>query len=231
MHKRDDRGRKRDYTQNELEDALAALIASTKRVHRKLNLLEIAKKIEVARKGLGDLKKLSEAIGLSTEMLRQFSRVTKLSPEVQRYVTQGVIKSVDIADRISRLPREDQLLVAQAVVRGELSGDDVRAIVSFRKHQPKFPIREIISCVTSSRSIKEYVVQFLIPAGEKKLNHIETRFVKLLGKDKVCSVNAEKGVGNLILNIEGKKQLELIAKEKSLTKRELVEKVISGEVK
>lgn len=230
MHKKDDKARKRDYGQSEVEDALAGLIASTKRIHRKLNLVQIAKKIEIARKGLGNLKSVSEAIGLSTEMLRQFSRVTKIAPEARRFVTEGAIQSVDIADRISRLPPADQFLVAQAVAHGKLNGDDVRAIVSFRKDQPKLPISKVISCVTDSRNIREYVVQFLVSA-EEELKNIEERFSKLFGQDGVRSVNVEKGLGTLILNKEGKKRFELIAKRKGLTKRALVEKIISGEVK
>jgi hypothetical protein len=230
VHKKDDKARKRDYGQSEVEDALAGLIASTKRIHRKLNLVQIAKKIEIARKGLGNLKSVSEAIGLSTEMLRQFSRVTKIAPEARRFVTEGAIQSVDIADRISRLPPADQFLVAQAVAHGKLNGDDVRAIVSFRKDQPKLPISKVISCVTDSRNIREYVVQFLVSA-EEELKNIEERFSKLFGQDGVRSVNVEKGLGTLILNKEGKKRFELIAKRKGLTKRALVEKIISGEVK
>jgi len=230
VHKKDDRARKRDYSQSEVEDALAGLIASTKRIHRKLNLVQIARKIEIARKGLGNLKNISEAIGLSTEMLRQFSRVTKIAPEARRFVTEGKIQSVDIADRISRLPPADQFLVAQAVAHGKLNGDDVRAIVSFRKDQPKLPISKVISRVTDSRNVREYVVQFLVPA-EEELKNIEDRFSKLLGQDGVRSVNVGKGLGTLILNKDGRNRFELIAKRKGLTKRALVEKVISGEVK
>lgn len=230
MHKKDDRARKRDYSQSEVEDALAGLIASTKRIHRKLNLVQIARKIEIARKGLGNLKNISEAIGLSTEMLRQFSRVTKIAPEARRFVTEGKIQSVDIADRISRLPPADQFLVAQAVARGELNSDDVRAVISFRKDQPKLPISKVISRVTDSRNVREYVVQFLVPA-EEELKNIEDRFSKLLGQDGVRSVNVGKGLGTLILNKDGRNRFELIAKRKGLTKRALVEKVISGEVK
>jgi hypothetical protein len=230
VHKKDGRLGKIGYSQSEVEDALAGLIASTKRIHRKLNLLQIAKKIEIARKGLGNLRNVSEAIGLSTEMLRQFSRVTKLDPEARRFVMQGAIKSVDIADRISRLPAADQFLVAQRVARGELNSDDVRAVISFRKDQPKLPISKVISRVTGSRNIREYVVQFRVPA-EEELKNIEDRFSKLLGQDVVRSVNLEKGLGTLILNEDGKKRFELIAKEKGLTKRALVKKIISGEVK
>ena len=231
MNKKHHKFPKKDYSQNEVEDALAGLIASTKRVRRKLNLVEIAEKLDIARKGLGNLKKVSEAVGLSLEMLRQFTRVAKLSPEVRSLVAEGLIQSVDIADRISRLPLPDQLPVARAVANGELNSDDVRAIVSYRKQRPKMLINKVISNVTSSRNIREYVVQFLPPKGENQLKDVEERFIKLLGKDAICSLSIEKGVGILILNAKGKERLQTNAKRQGLTKREMVEKIISDEVK
>lgn len=232
MHKKkDDTAGKRNYSQSEVEDAVAGLIASTRRAHRKLNLAQIAKKIEVAREGLGSLKGVAEAIGLSTEMLRQFARASKIAPEARRFVTTGAIQSVDIADRISRLPAADQLPVAQRVARGELTGDDVRAIISLRKVQPKLPMSEVISRVTGSRNVREYIVQFLVPAGEVELKDIEDRFSKLLGREGVRSVSVEKGLGTLILNKDGRNRLELIARRKRLTKRALVNQIVSGEVK
>lgn len=222
---------KREYSESEVEDALAGLIASTKRVHRKLNLLEISRKLEIARKALGNLKNVSNAIGLSTEMLRQFSRVAKLAPEVRGLVGKGVIQSVDIADRISRLPSPDQLPLARAVARGELTSDDVRAVVSLRKQLPKMEISKVIHRVTSSRNIREYIVQFLLPSGEDKVKDIEARFIRLLGKEGLCSLSFKNGVGTLILNAAGKRRFQDIAKAKSLTKRALVNRIIFGEVK
>jgi len=230
VHNREGKVAKKEYGHSEVEDALVALIASTKRTHRKLNLVQIAEKLEIARKGLGSLKNVSKAIGLSTEMLRQFSRVTKIAPEARRFLSQGAIQGVDVADRVSRLPTADQFSVAQAVARGNLNSSDVRAIITFRKDQPKLPISEVISRVMNSRNIREYVVQFLVPA-EEDIRSIKDRFSKLIGHDGVRSVNAEKGLGTLILNKDGKNRLELIAKRKGLTKRAIVERVISREVK
>ena len=59
-------------------EALAALIANTRRVKRKLDLLEITSWLEIARCGLGSLQAVSDTIGLSVEMLRQFKTVNKL---------------------------------------------------------------------------------------------------------------------------------------------------------
>ena len=44
----------------------------------------------------------------------------------------GSITSMDLADRLSRLPKEDQYPVATGVVSGELDAHDVRAILGLR---------------------------------------------------------------------------------------------------
>ena len=230
MHKNNEPP-KRKYSESEIEDALAGLIASTKRIHRKLNLLEVARKLEVARNALGSLKNVSNAVGLSTEMLRQFSRVPKLAPKVRELLEKGIIQSVDVADRISRLPRPDQLPIAQAVARGELNSDDVRAVVSLRKQLPKMEINKVIHRVTSSRNIREYVVQFLHPSGEDSVKDIKARFITLLGKGGLCSLSFKNGVGTLVLKETGKVRLQGIAKAKGITKRALVDRIVSEEVK
>lgn len=179
---------------------------------------------------MGGLKKVSDAIGLSPEMLRQFSRVERLSPETKKLVYKGVIQSVDIADRISRLPMPDQLPVAQAVARGELGDDDVRTVVSLKKELPKIPITEVITRVQASRNIKEYVVQFLVSSKEFKKKDLEIRFIRLLGKKNFISLSVKNGVGTLIFNTAGRNRLQEVAKRKGLTKRRLIEGMLVGEV-
>ncbi len=218
------------HSDTKVDDALVALIASTRRIRRKLDLLDVAAKLKVAREGLGSLKKVADAIGLSVEMLRQFSRVEKLSPRVKKLIEQGKIHGVDMADRISRLPSRDQLPVAQAVVRGELNTSDVRAVVSLRKDVPRMRIKAVIDRVKSSRNIKEYVVEFMIPCKKSKKADIEARFAKTVGKNNIRSFTTKKGVGILVLNAAGLKQLQEVAKRRRFTKRRLVNGIASGEV-
>jgi hypothetical protein len=226
------RASKRKYTQNQVEEAFAGLIASTRRVRRKLNLLEIARKLRIAREAMGSLKQISDAVGVSEEMLRQFSRVEKLSQDVKDLLANGIIQSVDIADRLSRLPMQDQFAVAQEVAKGDLNSADIRAIVSLRKALPRLRIENIIDRVKASRNIKEYVVQFLVPPERGKPNKdIESQFIGLLGKENLRSFRIKKGVGTIFLNATGKNRLQEIAKKEGLTKRKLVNRIVFGEVK
>jgi hypothetical protein len=219
---------KKVYAQDEVEVAVAALIASTRRVRRPLKLLEIAHNLEIALSAYRSLSKLADAIGVSSEMLRQFSRVNKLSHATKQFLSDGSIESVDIADRLSRLPVPDQLSVARAVAHGKLTSDDVRAIVSLRKALPKEKIGKVIDRVKSSRNIKQYVIEFMIPF-HKTGKTIKEQFMSTLGKDGIVSFSTKGRVSHAILNTTGKHRLENIAKQKGCTKRTLVNKIIARE--
>lgn len=217
-----------NHTDAAVEDALAALIASTRCVRRRLNLVDIAEKLAVAREAMGSLKEVADAVGLSAEMLRQFSRVEKLSPGVRKLVAEGKIHGVDIADRISRLPSQDQLPVARAVIRGELNSDDVRAVVSLRKDLPTAAIREVMKRVERSRNIKEYIFEFHAPKGNVRRRAIKQRFIQIVGEENVRSLTLNRGVGTLILTALGMRRLQEEAKGRRITKRVLVNGVVAG---
>ena len=158
------------YSQDEVENAVARLIASTRRKRRQLKLLEIANDLGIALSAYKSLSNVADVIDISPEMLRQFSRVNKLCNPVKKLIADGTIQSVDIADRLSRLQVVDQMPVALAVAQRNLTSDDVRAIVSLRKALPKEEIGKVIDRVKRSRSIKQYVVEFLIPTQKRKGN-------------------------------------------------------------
>lgn len=217
------------YSQDEVENAVARLIASTRRKRRQLKLLEIANDLGIALSAYKSLSNVADVIDISPEMLRQFSRVNKLCNPVKKLIADGTIQSVDIADRLSRLQVVDQMPVALAVAQRNLTSDDVRAIVSLRKALPKEEIGKVIDRVKRSRSIKQYVVEFLIPT-QKKEKEIKEFFIRTLGKESIVSFGSSGRISQAILNATGKRRLEDIAKKEGLTKRALINKIISGEI-
>jgi hypothetical protein len=210
----------------ETDEALSALIASTKRVRRKLDLLQVAKFLDIAEEGLGSLEAVSERIGVSPEMLRQFACVKKLTPRVKRLVTRGAISSVDVAYRLSKLSSADQSFVAAMASRGELASADVRAIVASRMANPRAPIRKITERVLASRPIKEYEARFVVPAAGGGAQALRGRFSRLLGEDNIRAFSVEDQVATLVVSPEGKDRLQEAAKKHKLTKRELIQNLV-----
>jgi hypothetical protein len=216
--------------QSQLDDALAALLASTRRPKRTLNLVEVNDKLRTAARLLGSLHAVGEALGLSDETVRQFGRIEKLSPGVTELVKSGQITGMDLADRLSRLPRTDQLPVGAAVVSGALDAADVRAILALRKAMPEVPIQRLIGRVRASRNIKEYVAEFLAPRPPAGSATLLRRLSPVLGRHEVRDLEIRDAVGRVYLNVRGKKALADAARKEGVTKRVLLQRLINGEV-
>ena len=209
--------------ETKLEEALAVLIASTKRVRRSLDLVQVADYLEIARRKLGSLKAVGEAIGLSDEMLRQFASIGKLTTETRRLVAQRRIDSVDVAHRLSKLAANDQVRVGSLAARGDLSSDDVRAIVTLRKALPKESIENVIDRVRRSKNIREYLVQFVLPSTEMTACELRERFAPVLGAENIRWLRVRGHVGVVAANSEGNKRLQEAARKRSFTKRQFVD--------
>ena len=213
-----------------LDDALAALLASTRRAKRRLNLVEVNEKLRTAVQLLGSLQAVADALGLSDETVRQFSRIGKLSPDVRKLLVNGQITSMDLADRLSRLPSADQHPIAAAVVSGTLDAPDVRAILPLRKAMPEVPVQQLIRRIRGSRNIKEYVAEFLTPHPTPSSTTLLRRLSRVLGRREVRGLEMGGIVARLFLTASGKKALENTAREEGVTKRALLQRLVKGEV-
>lgn|GEM_PF-759680 len=215
------------YSADDVEHALAALIGSTKRRFRSLTLLEVAHYIEVALSAYDGFPALADAIDVSPETLRRFLRARRLCPSVKRLIVEGAISSIDIADSLGRLPGKDQPTVAKSVLRGELSSEDVRAVVSIRKDLPEEKIAFLIDRVKSSRNIKHYVIEFLIPDCTT-VKDVRKSFATALGVDNIVSFGKSGGIHIITLTADGQRRLSEMARQVKLTKRRLVDKILRG---
>ena len=219
---------RRKPTPQEVDTALAMLLANTKRARRPHSLLKVSEWLKTASAGLDGLSGVAERIGVSEQMLRDFSAVQRLTPEVRGLVEKRVIDSVDTCCRIARLPRADQGEVAQAVASRRLDGDDVRGVLALRRAVPNATIGEIIRRVETARDIKEYLAEFVVPPGLVSAETLRSAFASVLGQDNVRSLRFEGGIGVLAMTSEGRRRLQDAARRKRLTKRELVEHIVGG---
>jgi len=211
-----------------LEKALVRLVGSTRRSHRTKNLLEVATELEVAKKLLGSRKDIAKRIGLSEEMLREFASINRLDKSVQKMVKKGLLSSVDVAYRISMLPKGDQLQVARAYIEKKLSGKEVRNVVSLFKRNPNRKIEEAIKRVKSSRDIIQYIIRFRVAKGVRK-EILRCKFVDMLGNRNIVSLKVNGKVANLTITEKGRKILQREAKKRGVTKRKFINLLIEKE--
>jgi hypothetical protein len=214
--------------QLQLDDALAALLASTRRTKRSLNLADVNEKLRTATRLMGSLRAVANALGLSDETVRQFGRVGKLSSDVKKFLESGQITSMDLADRLSRLPAADQYPIAAAVVSGTLDARDVRAILPLRKAMPRVPVQQLIRRIRGSRNIKEYVAEFLTPHPPTTPATLLRRLAPVIRRPEVRKLEIGDAVGRLYLTANGKKSLQHTASRQGLTKGALLQRLIEG---
>lgn len=163
--------------------ALAKIGKGTKRKKRDINLLEVSEEIKSIYEIHKSLKKVANIVKLSPEMVREFKKVNELDWRVKNLIKKGLITSVDICYRISRLGGKDQVILARQSVDRNFSSDDIRAIVKFKKDNPKLPIEKAIEKVIQSKNIKIYVAYLGIE--KKTYKKLLNRFARIKDRKKI----------------------------------------------
>src|SRR5665213_1350924 len=136
------------------EEALAALLANTKRHQRKLSLVGIYHYLEIAKKSLGGLDNVAHLIGISSKMLKQFESVRLLTPEVKKLFENRKIDSVDIAVHLASFSANEQKIISREIVEGKIDSNDVRAIKYLGQSTNESSIEKKLDKVVTSKNIK-----------------------------------------------------------------------------
>lgn len=196
----------------QLQQALAILLASTKTRTRTLPLTEIARSLDVAVARLGSVNAVADRIGLSGKMLRQFSYVRKLIPEVRRMFQKRGIDSVDAATHLAMLPAGDQMRAALALQSETIDTSDLRAMIQLRRDGDRASLDKILKRVKETKTKKEYVVEF-IARGSRNKDTILRKITKFIPKNEIVRLEIRGALGRLVLTSRGKSLLSKTARE------------------
>lgn len=208
-----------------VNEALAALIASTRSKKRKLSLVSIAEHLATALASLGSYGEVADRIGLSAKMLRQFSYVRRLTPEVQLLFARRKLDSVDAATHLAMLVREDQKVVAQSLAKRRLDTEDVRAIVQWRETKPDEHIKRLVEGVIASKTQQHYVVEFVVRGAMKK-TQIVKRLRQFIADANIMRLDVDGPLGRLVLNRDGKRELLQAAKAKHVPVKHIMAAIL-----
>jgi hypothetical protein len=109
------------------QTARAVVFANTRRKKRTNDLVTVAEAFDHLVKVHGSQKAAAKEVNLSPEMVREFLKILSLPPEVKQLVRTRKIDRLDVAYKISMLPkREEQIKAARQ--SADLSTDDVRDV-------------------------------------------------------------------------------------------------------
>jgi len=214
-------------------EVIARLILNTKRQKRVSNLIEISKDIKWLAKELGSMQAVSEVVGISSEMLRRFLSVDKLSPKVKKLVNKRKIDSITLVNKMKSLNYEEQEVIADEVIKDRLHPSDIKVIIPFLKDNPDYEISQGIEHILKSKNIKVYILHFIVGSKKISKNDIVSSFRDILGIEDIISVGIKEGTGTLTLSKKGKDKIRATAKNMKMTLREYVDfkvKKLKGEI-
>lgn len=214
------------------DDALALILANTRMAERPgakrpHALTDVATAIRVAEKGFGSLKEVAGRVGISTEMLSRFLSVERLHPKVLAAVASRRIDSLNPVLYMAALPKADQPVVADAVIAGQLSGTDVRALAPLRKRLPSSDIMALIRRVASSRDQTAYVIEFPL-TRPSDLPAVRRAFRRASDGGLVGVRSAGDHRGKAVLTRHGLQVLRAAARKERVPFRDFVRGILPG---
>lgn len=213
---------------NGLDQALAAIISSTRTKTRSLSLTQLARWLDLAVSKLGSYKAVAERVGVSPKMLRQFSYVTELAGPVREMFHRRQLDSVDAAAHLKLIPRREQAVVARALAKGDLDTSDVRAVAQLRRVRAGESISSIVDAVRDTKTKRQFVVEFII-RGAKKQEEFRDAFQKYISPQEIIALDVDGPFGRLILSARGKDQLFRAAKDLGVQVKDVVPEILRSD--
>lgn len=218
-------------------ELLAILTAGTKRKNRGVNILKVSEALRELHSFYGSLPALSREVKLSQEMIREFLKLSELTKEVKVLIRKGLIDSVDIGYRISKLPRTDQIILAMNVGSKKLSSSDVRAIVKYKIDNPKISINKVIKHVLESKVKKIFVAYLGIDKNsferlekedeaKNKARLIKSLFYNVADKRNIVFFNLKGRVILIKVLREGLEKMKNKAKKLKISLNQLADALI-----
>ncbi len=208
------------------EKIIARLIANTKRIKRQNSILEIASDIEVLKKELGSIQRVSDLIGVSAGMLNKFLAVKKLANPLQQHIKSRKIDSVEAVANLAKFNFNEQEKLANLLAEGTINSQDLRLVHPLMKAYPNLEVEELARMILESKDKKISVISFDKSNLKRPLSKVRKNFEIMVGLDGLVGIEMINGTGKIRLSKKGEKALRQIAKESRTTLGELVQNLL-----
>jgi len=208
-----------------LDLALANLITSTRTQKRTVSLSEFYGWLNKAIKGLGDINIVAERIGISERMIKQFITYEKLDANVQLFVQQRLIDSVDAVNYLAKFRKDEQKKLADLYVAKKLTSQDLRSIYQQKKLLPNLTIEQLIIRVMEGKTKKIAIVEFIVREGLKEKD-IYNALVPVIGRDNILNVLLESHIGEISLTPEGVRLLKEYGRKNGISLRRIMSELL-----
>lgn len=215
-------------TEEQINQAIARVILSTKRKSRQYSLYDIGMDILDLKNAKGGLNEVSHVIGISSGMLNQFLSVFKLPPSVIEMVKNRTIDSVSLVHNLSKLPEKDIENLYDLLVEKKISSQELKFLIPFRKHYPNDSIITLLDKINASKNIKVSVVRINSNDTTKTIEELKNIFNSQVGSENFIDVTKEDSLIDIKLTKNGEKILRKKARQSSQTLQELIINLIAS---
>lgn len=213
--------------ESDINELLARLIINTKRKVRQDNIVEIAEEITELSQKLGGIKQVSEKLNISSEMLSHFLKVKKLNVEVKKLVEKRKIDSVTVVKYLSKFIEEEQIYIANEIIKGNLNSVELRYIYPLRNKFRELSIQDVVNKHLQSKNIKISKAVFEIRDNKLSIENLKNVFSKIVGEENFISVNIENNTGTLKVSQNGEKILRDSARKENMTLKQFFSKTLN----
>lgn len=131
------------------ETALAIIFANTRRKKRAENLITVAKAFDYLVKFYGSRKAVAKNVGLSAEMVREFSTLLEMPKQVRDLFESRKIDSIDIGKELASLGDKQKQLAAAKMIADQPTKDvrDIKRLI----RRDKFPVKKSLEMVLEAK--------------------------------------------------------------------------------
>jgi hypothetical protein len=213
-------------TMADYNSALARVILSTKRKKRQYSLIEIASDIQLLLGTLGSLSEVSKVVGISTGMLSQFLSIKELPLPVLKLIADRKIDSITNAHYLTKFNSTDILEISKLLVAHQLTSQDLRALVPYRRKHSTETIHELVNKIQSSKDIKISVIRIPKEATRKSIDELRVILMKYVDSDSLNSVEDTGAYISIKLLKKGEIQLRKVASLKQVSLQDFVTSII-----
>jgi len=213
-------------TEEQLNQTIVRVLLSTKRKSRKYSIYDTATDIACLKKELGNMNEVAKVIGITSGMLSRFLSVFKLPLSVQELVKQREIDRISLVLDSSKLKEEDILKLAEKGLLKELSSQDIRTLVAYRKENKTGSIDNLVEEMLKSKNIKASVIRIDKGDTTKSIEELNKIFTREVGKDNLIIIELNKNFIDIKLSKTGEKILRQKSKEQKEVLHELIKQLI-----
>ncbi|MCW3102700.1 MAG: hypothetical protein JWO09_1140 [Bacteroidetes bacterium] len=209
-------------TEEQLNETIARVILSTKRKSRQYSLYDIATDILALKKEKGGMQEVAKIIGITSGMLNRFLSVFKLPLSVQELVKQREIDRISLVLDSSKLKEEDVLLLAKKGLLKNLSSQDIRTLVAYRKEYKSGSIDNLVEEILKSKNIRASVIRIDKGDTTRSIEDLSEIFAREVGRENLIVVEPNKGFIDIKLTKDGERKLREEAKINKKTLQKLI---------